>query len=57
MAVPPECAFDGNTDLYGLGVRLGVYGQWIATLITTVLDPENEASFRLLNLIDRKSVV
>ena len=56
MAVPPECAFDGNTDLYGLGVRLGVYGQWIATLITTVLDPENEASFRLLNLIVQASI-
>ncbi|UNI17411.1 hypothetical protein JDV02_003753 [Purpureocillium takamizusanense] len=56
MVVPPECAFDGNTDLYGLGVRLGVYGQWIATLITTVLDPDNEAAFRLLNLIVQASI-
>ncbi|KAJ6440949.1 Pyruvate decarboxylase [Purpureocillium lavendulum] len=56
MTVPPECAFDGNTDLYGFGVRLGVYAQWIATLITTVLDPENEAAFRLLNLVVQSSI-
>jgi hypothetical protein len=28
------CGFAGNSDIYGLGIRLGVYLQWIATLIS-----------------------
>lgn len=27
------CSFDGNSDEYGLGIRLGVYLQWIASHI------------------------
>ncbi|KYK54771.1 hypothetical protein DCS_06731 [Drechmeria coniospora] len=51
-----DCTLKGNADLYGFGVRLGVYGQWIATLLTTVFDPVNEAPFRLLNLIIQASI-
>jgi hypothetical protein len=29
----PTCQFQGNSDVYGLGVRLGVYLQWIASHI------------------------
>ncbi len=28
-----DCGFEGNPDLYGLGIRLGVYFQLIASLI------------------------
>ena len=28
-----SCGFDGNSDLYGLGIRLGVYFQWISVPI------------------------
>lgn len=28
-----HCVIDGNSDLYGLGIRLGVYLQWITSLI------------------------
>ena len=33
--------FDGNPDLYGLGIRLGVYLQWISSWIINTLAPEN----------------
>jgi hypothetical protein len=27
-----ECGFSGNSDLYGLGIRLGVYIQWLTVM-------------------------
>ena len=39
----PSCpGFDGNSDFYGLGIRLGVYFQWLASWLTNTLSP-NEA--------------
>jgi hypothetical protein len=32
-ASTPACGFQGNPDLYGLGIRLGVYLQWISAFI------------------------
>ena len=32
--------FSGNPDLYGLGIRLGIYLQWISSLLTNSLLPE-----------------
>ncbi|PHH70102.1 hypothetical protein CDD80_6226 [Ophiocordyceps camponoti-rufipedis] len=46
----------GNSDLYGLGVRIGLYAQWVATLLTTVFEPVNEGPLRLLNLIVQSAV-
>jgi hypothetical protein len=34
-----KCGFLGNSDVYGLGVRLGVYLQWIASLIANAYLP------------------
>ena len=31
--------FAGNSDLYGLGIRIGIYLQWISSLLTNVLLP------------------
>ncbi|KGO42697.1 hypothetical protein PEX1_057310 [Penicillium expansum] len=33
--------FQGNSDLYGLGIRLGVYLQWISAWISLLLDPHS----------------
>jgi hypothetical protein len=33
--------FEGNSDLYGLGIRIGVYLQWISVWINLLLDPES----------------
>lgn len=39
----PSCpGFNGNSDIYGLGIRLGVYFQWLASWLTNTLSP-NEA--------------
>jgi hypothetical protein len=34
------CGFDGNSDLYGLGIRLGVYFQWISAFMIHCLGLE-----------------
>jgi hypothetical protein len=47
---------DGNSDLYGVGVRVGLYGQWVATLLVTVFDPKTESTYRIANLIIQWSI-
>lgn len=37
-----SCDWSGNPDLYGPGIRIGLYLQWFATIITTALLPEKE---------------
>jgi hypothetical protein len=36
----PSCGFEGNPDLYGLGIRMGVYFQWASALIIWRWYPE-----------------
>ena len=31
---PPSCGFPGNPDIYGLGIRLGLYLLWTSTILT-----------------------
>ncbi|MCJ1395507.1 hypothetical protein MMC18_008393 [Xylographa bjoerkii] len=31
---------EGNSDFYGLGIRLGIYLQWISSLLTNILIPD-----------------
>lgn len=45
------CSYQGNSDLYGVGVRVGLYAQWVATLLSTVFEPRSEAGLRTTNLI------
>jgi hypothetical protein len=52
--INPECTFQGNPDFYGIGVRLSFYFQWIAGLISFVLNPhdsENQADIQTLFLL------
>ncbi|KAL5334013.1 hypothetical protein BJX70DRAFT_403043 [Aspergillus crustosus] len=30
-----SCGFPGNSDLYGLGIRIGIYLQWISALVSS----------------------
>lgn len=53
-----ECTFAGNSDFYGIGVRLGFYFQWFSGLIAFVVNPEDsdaqadaQTIFLLANLI------
>jgi len=57
MAATNEpCPFEGNSDIYGIGVRIGLYSQWVATLLVTLFSPGDEEAFRILNLIIQSSV-
>lgn len=47
---------DGNSDLYGIGVRVGLYAQWVATLLVTLFDPKTESTYRITNLIIQWSI-
>ena len=42
---------EGDPDLYGLGVRIGLYSAWFATLLTSIWDQESENDARIGNLI------
>jgi hypothetical protein len=44
MATASVCGFSGNSDVYGLGVRLGTYLQWLSSIIALNLSRE-EANF------------
>jgi hypothetical protein len=35
-----ECGFDGNSDLYGLGICVGIYMQWASSFIMYGWYPE-----------------
>ena len=43
--------FDGNDDLYGLGIRIGIYLQWISSLLTSLLLPTGTSDYLDTNSI------
>ncbi|KAJ5537712.1 hypothetical protein N7494_007191 [Penicillium frequentans] len=44
-------SLEGNPDLYGLGIRIGIYLQWISACISLLLDPESAQSTYDVNSI------
>jgi hypothetical protein len=56
------CGFEGNSDLYGLGIRLGVYTQWHASYFVSLwrVFPESRGgglNFPPLGLHSRLDVI
>lgn len=43
--------FQGNADLYGLGIRIGIYLQWVASLLSNNLLPGNRTEFQQIYLL------
>jgi hypothetical protein len=39
-----KCTFEGNSDFYGIGVRLGFYFTWFSGLLSFVINPEDADS-------------
>jgi hypothetical protein len=39
--------FDGNTDMYGLGIRLGFYLQWFSAILARSLVPKRSRDHRI----------
>jgi hypothetical protein len=33
-AALPTCGYEGNSDVYGLGIRVGIYLQWVSGLLS-----------------------
>lgn len=46
-----ECGFVGNPDLYGLGIRIGIYLQWLSSFLINVFLPEEQRSSAAANII------
>lgn len=46
-----ECSVPGDPDLYGLGIRVGIYLQIISTLVTNHFVPKSASSNLTANLI------
>lgn len=51
------CGFHGDDNVYGLGVRLGVYFQWLATAVALNAVPEQSAQVETVNLCFQLSVL
>ena len=41
VAVHNPCGFVGNPDLYGIGIRVGVYAQWLSALLSNHFLPNS----------------
>lgn len=48
----PICAaFEGNFDIYGLGIRTGIYRQWFSSCLCMMLYPESAQELHAANSI------
>ena len=47
----PECAIKGNSDFYGLGIRIGIYLQWITSFLANHFVPDSIDSHLETNTI------
>ena len=50
---PLTCAYKGNPDLYGFGIRLGLYLQWTASVISKAWTPSYDS---LRDLLDADAI-
>ena len=54
LGLTPRAAcdgFEGNADLYGRGIRTGIYLQWISSLLTSLLLPTGSSDYLDTNSI------
>ncbi|KAH6627664.1 hypothetical protein F5144DRAFT_280672 [Chaetomium tenue] len=49
--ITAACTMPGNPDLYGIGIRLGFYFQWINLLLVTYLQLDHEMLHRTINIL------
>lgn len=45
----PACGFAGNPDIYGIGIRLGLYAQWLSTYLSNWLHSAKVTDMRAIN--------
>ncbi|KAI4865268.1 hypothetical protein F4820DRAFT_303089 [Hypoxylon rubiginosum] len=51
MESPNPCEMQGDADMYGIGIRLGLYAQSFTTLLVTLFIREEEGQNRILSLL------
>ncbi|XXG96429.1 hypothetical protein Hte_002712 [Hypoxylon texense] len=51
MESPNPCEMEGDADMYGIGIRLGIYAQSLGTLLVTLFTQEEEGQNRIINLL------
>ncbi|KAF2186027.1 hypothetical protein K469DRAFT_573958 [Zopfia rhizophila CBS 207.26] len=44
-----KCGFEGNADMYGMGIRIGYYLQWYGTILAAWIAPEESQGLRIAN--------
>ncbi|KAF2111206.1 hypothetical protein BDV96DRAFT_189022 [Lophiotrema nucula] len=44
-----NCSFQGNADMYGMGIRIGYYLQWYGSIIAAWLASEQSQGLRIAN--------
>lgn len=44
-----DCSFDGNADMYGLGIRIGFYLQWFGTILASWIARSEVQGMRFSN--------
>jgi hypothetical protein len=47
----PDCTFNGNADMYGLGIRIGFYLLWFGAPIASILAPVETRALQLSKAI------
>ena len=50
-ASPISCGFAGNSDLYGLGIRIGYYAQFVTVWMQSYLATRTSTAFRSVNTL------
>jgi hypothetical protein len=46
-----SCGFDGNADMYGVGIRVGFYLQWYSCILASWISRVEVPSMRIANLM------
>ncbi|KAF4956679.1 hypothetical protein FGADI_3668 [Fusarium gaditjirri] len=46
----PLCSLAGSSDVYGIGIRVAFYVQWLASLLMEYLSEENLADLRFISI-------
>ncbi|KAF2258558.1 hypothetical protein CC78DRAFT_526147 [Lojkania enalia] len=44
-----KCGFEGNQDMYGMGIRIGYYLQWYGAILASWIAPEESQGLRIAN--------
>lgn len=43
------CSVDGEADIYGIGIRVGLYVQWYCTTLAYLYDPDKATEITIMN--------